>query len=97
MPQELLPNSVQAAEVQVATSPAEVRTLLVEALRDIADPSIATSVVLDKTLRIARLRRDASSLLWLVMEAHTSGDRYERDRLANELRPYFADEHADGA
>lgn len=65
--------------------------LVEQALDELADPTIPTSVALGRAIRIARLRSDGDNLIWLTLEARTAGEQASRDRVIEEVQPYFAD------
>jgi hypothetical protein len=70
----------------------QVRALVDDALREAADPTFLTSAIVEKAIRVARLRKDGRNLLWLLNETMTFGDGLERDRRADSLRPFFPNE-----
>jgi hypothetical protein len=66
-----------------------VRDLLDRAFDDLANPECPLSVALGKTIRIARIRKDVDSLIWLTMESRGTGDKQARDRSIAEFQPHF--------
>jgi hypothetical protein len=72
-----------------STTQDQVRRLLDEALVDVGR-DVPTSAILDKAIRIARLRKDGRNLIWLTMEARTVGDQASKLRVVDEIRPFFS-------
>jgi hypothetical protein len=61
-----------------------------EAIAAADDPSVALSVVLNKTIRVARLRSDWPAVLWLLMEVRGTKDEQAKDRAGVELAAHFS-------
>jgi hypothetical protein len=70
-------------------SGSNLKVLVDEALRDVSRADVPTSAILDKAIRIARLRRDGRNLIWLTMEARALGDDAAKARVIKEVRPFF--------
>jgi hypothetical protein len=66
-----------------------VASLVEEALAEVGREEVPTSAILDKAIRIARLRNDAENLIWLTMEARAPSDEGAKERALDELRPFF--------
>jgi hypothetical protein len=66
-----------------------VLALLEEALGDLATDA-PTSAILDRAIRVARLRRDGENLVWLTMENRGVGAEAAKKRVMDEAQPYFA-------
>jgi hypothetical protein len=66
-----------------------VQALVDEALADLATDA-PTSAILDKAIRVARLRGDGENLVWLTMETRGVGAEAAKKRVMTEARPYFA-------
>jgi hypothetical protein len=66
-----------------------VLALVSEALEDLEQRRTPLSAVIQKSIRIARLRNDWDALWWLSLELTTAGDMASRRRLAAELMPHY--------
>lgn len=66
-----------------------VRALVIAALDAADDPTVPTSVITRKALRIARLRGDWPGLLWLLLELRAPGDEDAKRDAVEEVRPHF--------
>lgn len=66
--------------------------LVEEALDNLARSEVPSSSILDKATRVARLRGDYESLIWLQMEARALDDTSARDRAASEGMAHVPEE-----
>jgi hypothetical protein len=76
-------------ESSITTPLAHASSLVAAALEDVDDVNVPVSSLLRKAIRIARLRNDFGSLVWLAMEMRPIGDEDERDRALKEVAPHF--------
>lgn len=74
-----------------------VTDLVRRALDDAANPSVPTSALAQKALRVARLRNDWNAILWLQLELRQAGDEEAKRATVRELAPHYTREEFDRA
>lgn len=70
----------------------QIEKRLEEAIAAADDSSVPLSVVLNKTIRVARLRSDWPAVLWLLMEIRGPNDEQAKQRAGIELAAHFSAE-----
>jgi hypothetical protein len=70
----------------------QIEKRLDEAMAAADDPAVPVSVVVNKTIRVARLRSDWPAVLWLLMEIRGRNDEQARTRAGIELSAHFSTE-----
>lgn len=69
--------------------------LVEEAITALEKGDLSLSVVIRKSIRIARLRNDFYNLLWLQREIINTTNDYERARIITEIKPHFNQDQFD--
>jgi hypothetical protein len=67
----------------------QIETRLADAMAAADDASTPVSVVVNKALRVARLRSDWGAVIWLLMETRGAKDKQAKERAGREVGPHL--------
>lgn len=70
----------------------QIESRLQEAVSAADDPSVPVSIVVNKALRVARLRNDWGAVIWLLMETRSQKDAQAKERAGREVGPHLTRE-----